>query len=474
MAARKRKQLPRNLPVLIETLGDSGMGCLSIQMEHAQQTRLINVKGALPGEHLTINVMSKKRRQWYALPHEFKTRSEERVPAPCVFFLNCGGCTMQHIKQKAQLEIKNESLLASLAENQVVARHVLSSVTGPSYLYRRRARLGVRYVAAKGRVLIGFREAFGGKIVDMSACMVLAEPFGTSVSVAMLQQLIASLTGYERIPQIELVVSDSESAIIIRHLDPFCEEDLGKLKAFNKNTRVMVFGQAGSYESVKLLFGKSIYTDQRGSISRPQLSYSLPDFGITLFHDVADFVQVNQSINQILVQAAVSGLNLDIHDRILELFCGIGNFSLPMARKVKRVKGLEGDVQLVNRANQNAKLNGLDQVAFFQQVDLYEKLDDQQVQAICRGYNKVLVDPPRSGLGSALQLFNNCHIERLAYISCNPETFASDAAYLLKIGFVLETVRVFDMFPQTSHVETLGIFSFQADNSSIFSGQCFA
>jgi len=444
---RKRKRFPRDLPVTIESLSDKGLGCVELDQEHG--TRTLNVKAALPGEQLIVDVLNKRRGQWYANPKSVKLASEHRINAPCKNFIACGGCTLQHVSQDFQLELKNRNLIRKLDTHNVHFESNLPPVSGPKYLYRRRARLGVKYVAAKQRVLVGFREGFGGKIVDMSECLVLSEPFASQLK--NIQILIAGLSNCDKIPQIELAAGDHDAVIILRHLTEFEIQDYELIEAFHRFTGLQVYSQAGGYESVKLLYGSF----RNGK----NLSYAIPDYGVTIFHAVSDFVQVNNACNLRLINAAVSGLRLCADDQVLELFCGVGNFSLPMARTAGCVLGLEGDEDLVASARQNAQYNGLSGKAQFEKRDLYSTTLDPK--EIARGfclYNKMLVDPPRSGIGTAMRLIESSSVERLAYISCNPETFAMDAASLCDLGFQLESVRVFDMFPQTTHVETLGLF----------------
>ncbi len=466
---RRRKRYPRDLRVTIETLNEKGLGALLVEQEHGPRT--VNVKAALPGENLVIDVITKRRGQWYARPSRVELASVHRVNAPCKNFIACGGCTLQHIDQDYQLEIKNRNLLESLSKYQVAVACNLSPVSGPKYLYRRRARMGVRYVAAKQRVLVGFREGFGGKIVEMSECLILAEPFASQLE--NIQTLIARLNNREKIPQIELAAGDLDAAIILRHLTDFNEQDFALLEQFHRSTGLLVFSQADGYESVKLLFGRP-HTEQNLSnsaeseeqVTAASLSYSIQDYGITIFHKVNDFVQINAECNQHLVGAAVTGLELGVSDRVLELFCGVGNFSLPMARTAGAVLGLEGDAGLVTRATHNARYNGLSGRVQFEQVDLYAPMTEtRQLVGDLELYNKMLIDPPRSGIGGAMALIAASCVVRLAYISCNPESFAKDAAELSALGFTLETVQVFDMFPQTSHVETLGLFRRALNNN---------
>ena len=443
----KRKRFPRDLPVTIESLTAKGLG--SVQLPQAEGTRTLNVKAALPGEHVTVDVLRKRRGQWYANPKSVELASEHRVSAPCKYFIVCGGCALQHVSQNFQLDLKNRNLVHELQEQKVYFESNPPPVSGPKYLYRRRARLGVKYVVAKQRVLVGFREGFGGKVVDMSECLILSEPFASQLK--NIQQLISELSNRDKIPQIELAAGDRDAVIILRHLTGFENQDYALLEAFHRSTGLHVYSQAGGYDSVKLLYGS--YRNEE------VLSYAIPDYGLTIFHAVSDFVQVNIACNLRLIEAAVTGLQLCASDQVLELFCGVGNFSLPMARSAGRVLGLEGDVALVNRARLNARHNGLAGRAQFEIRDLYSTAGESKEFVSGLGsYNKMLVDPPRSGIGTAMQLIQDSKVERIAYISCNPETFAADAARLCELGFQLESVRVFDMFPQTTHVETLGLF----------------
>ncbi|MBV1904869.1 MAG: 23S rRNA (uracil(1939)-C(5))-methyltransferase RlmD [Pseudomonadales bacterium] len=472
MAGRRKKNFPRELPVQINAINDKGLGTVHLEQEHG--TRQLNIKGALPGEKLSVDVLAKRRGQWYGVPHTFQAYSEQRVSPPCQYFLKCGGCSMQHMNQKHQLEAKNRKLIEALEQSGVTPKINRQPVAGPKYLYRRRARMGVKYVRAKERVLVGFREGFGGKIVEMSECLILAEPFSSNLQ--NIQMLIASLSICDRIPQIEMAAGDREAVIILRHLAEFSAVDLELISSFCRSTGIQVYSQSGGYETVTLLCisqksgtpkAESLTQGKSGEVIRPRLDYTIPDYGITIFHDVTDFVQINIEINRRLIEAAICSLDLNTNDRVLDLFCGVGNFSLPMARMAGLVLGLEGDPQLVLRAKENALYNGLSGRAFFEQRDLYADLQVQgNTEILFPDYNKMLVDPPRSGIGAVINHIGASRVERLVYVSCNPKSFAEDAAQLLAFGFILESVRVFDMFPQTTHVETLGLFSRNLANSS--------
>ena len=405
--------------------------------------RDIVVKGALPGETVVARVFGRRQGRVVTICEQVESPAPERVDAPCPLFPRCGGCALQHRHYDAQVEFKSRVLLDALAAAGITPAIVEIPVTGPKLGYRRRARLGVRRLESSGEIFVGFRETFGSRVMRMDACPVLAPPFDRLIGP--LKDAVGALSIADAIAQIEIVRGDTDAGIIIRHLKPLLAADLATLRDFSARHAVRVFGQSGGYETVRLIAPD-------GGTNR--FTYRNDQFGLCFEFEPTDFVQVNAHINEKLVLAVVLGLQIQPGERVVDLFCGIGNFTLAAARRGARVTGVDNDASAVQRARENAQKNELARVASFVCRDLY----DPRQRANGNAYDKVLLDPPRSGAELALDGWVGESVRRIAYVSCNPQTFARDAAALKKRGFECHSVRVFDMFPHTSHVETLGLF----------------
>ena len=434
--SRSRRRLPRQLELRVESTEKDGAGIAWFKRNNLPP-RKVRVKGVPAPTRLAVDVISRRKGEWYALPSEQFSDISRNISCP--HFFRCGGCSLQHLSTEQQLELKQQGVLDALAEQGVTAGNISSPVSGPRYLYRRKARLGVRFVPGKGGIVIGFRESFNGRVALLENCQVLAQPFQNMIP--LLRKTLNQLSVRERIPQLELVAGDKAAALVIRHLDPFSSADLELLSRCSSQLKLTVYTQDAGADSIQPLN------------TEVELGYRLTREGLYLKFHPADFVQVNASVNELLVDAAMSLLNIEREDRLLDLFCGLGNFSLPAARRGCRVTGIEVSTEMVHRAHQNAVLNGLSgRIRFFAE-DLYSQ------PLTCLGeYNKVLLDPPRSGAGECLEHLESSPIERVVYVSCYPRSFASDAAALSNRGFQLSQVGIFDMFPHTTHVETLGLF----------------
>lgn len=426
---------PRQIELTIESLSEDGLG-------HGRfEGREVLVRNSLPGETVSAVVRKRRRGFWYATAQPPAVESPLRQPAPCPFYPRCGGCVMQHVDYGVQLEHKTAVLNAQLAAHAVTPQLWRNPVSGPRFYYRHKARLGVRRVGDE--VLAGFREGFSNRVVRMDDCMTLALPFAR-----MLGDLRSTLGGMSepaRLPQVELTAGDRAFAVILRHL---CELDAGDhalLRGFAQRTGMRVYLQPGGYDSVHPL-------DESGH--GPYLSYANPDFGLNYEFLPTDFTQVNPAVNRALVRAALLALAPRPDTTAVDLFCGIGNFSLALARSGVRVVGLESAPGAVSRARQNAAGNALAQRTEFAVADLYDETSGELPEA-----DYLLLDPPRSGAGPNLERWaGSARLEKIVYVSCNPHTFAADAARLAALGYTLQEVGVFDMFPHTSHIETLGLF----------------
>jgi 23S rRNA (uracil1939-C5)-methyltransferase len=435
-----KRQGPRVVDLEIETLGADGFGVARFERHP------VHVKGALPGEVVSARVVRRRRGDWYALPEQWLVTVGTHAKPACDAFMRCGGCSMQHLTAEGQLALKQRWLLDQLEATGISAKTTLAPVRGPLYYYRRRARLAVRSVRDTGELLVGFRESFGNRVARLKSCCVLKQPFSDELPA--LAEVIAGLEARESIPQIEVAVGDDAAAMVLRHVHPLSAADHRALVRYQARTPIHVLCQPNGYDSIVDLAGAP----------PPELSYRIDAFGVSLSFHAVDFIQVNGPINADLVECAIDWLEIERGDRVLDLFCGIGNFTLPLARRGAAALGLEGADDLVQRGRANARRNGLERMVRFETADLYAQPLDATVKTAFEGVRKVLLDPPRTGAGAILGPLGGSKVERIAYVSCHPISFARDAAMLAKFGFALSKVRVFDMFPHTTHVETLGVF----------------
>ena len=444
--ARRRKKLPQEpVSAKIESLSHEGRGIAHVG------GKTVFVNGALPGEDALFQY--KKQRPKYDEAHalEITNPAAERVDAKCEFFGLCGGCSLQHMQHDFQIEHKQSVLMEQLTHiGKVKPKSVIPPLTGPQWGYRRKARLGVKYVEKKERVLVGFREKYSPFIADMNSCEVLHPSVASLIEP--LQLLITELSLIKQIPQIEVAVGDDVIALIFRHLSELTDEDKEKLKSFAEHHQVDIYLQSGGLDSVVPLEG---FTPR-------QLSYEIPEFDLTMNFLPIDFTQVNTEINRAMVPRALELLEVNSEDRVLDLFCGIGNFTLPLARKAAIVLGIEGEHSLVERAKQNAELNNISNVEF-RAIDLAnEQLFDEMLnEDFLKGeFNKLLLDPARNGAREVIEKMNLKLVEKIVYVSCNPATLARDAGILVNDkDFKLEQAGIMDMFPHTTHVESIAVFS---------------
>jgi 23S rRNA (uracil1939-C5)-methyltransferase len=432
--------VPREIEVHVDALSVDGLGEGSFAEPHVAERR-VAVRNALPGETVTVRVLKRRRGRWFGEAAMPVQASPLRRPAPCAAYPRCAGCVLQHLDHAAQLAHKQRVLLACLAEHGVTPASVRAPVAGPQFHYRYKARLGVRLVG--GQLLVGFREGFSNRIVRMTDCKTLALPFANALPA--LQRTLAGLAQPHRIPQVELAAGDHSFAVIVRHLDALDAADRARLQQFSADRGFLVYLQGAGYDSVVPLDGQQ---------DQAFLTYDNVDYGLSYEFLPTDFTQVNPYINRALVRAAMLALRPRSGAGAIDLFCGIGNFSLVLARLGLRVRGFEASAAAVERAQHNARRNGVDALAEFAVADLYDSRCPDLSEA-----EYLVLDPPRSGAGGNLSRWlAGPQLERVAYVSCNPRTFASDAAVLQQAGFALQQVGVFDMFPHTAHIETLGLF----------------
>ena len=422
----------------IESLDHEGRGIAHVD------GKAIFVDGALPGEQVTFRRTRRQRRHDEAVIVEVLRAAPERVIPRCQHFGVCGGCSLQHLDHSAQLAAKGRIVADALARiGGITPATWLPPLAGPIFGYRRRARLGCKFVDKKGKVLVGFRERGSPLLADLAACEVLAAPVGALV--AALAELVGSLEIRRRVAQIEVAVGDNATALVLRVLEDPAPEDFERLRAFEARHRVALYLQRGGLDTVQAL-----------SPPVEPLRYQLAGLPAGLEFAPTDFIQVNGALNDLMVARAIELLDPRPSDRALDLFCGLGNFSLPLARRTATVDGVEGDSALVTRARANAARNGIGN-AFFHAANLAAEM--QAGEWASARYDLVVLDPPRAGAREILPVATSSRPRRLIYVSCHSGSFARDAGILSgQLGYRLAAAGIMDMFPQTSHVETIALF----------------
>jgi 23S rRNA (uracil1939-C5)-methyltransferase len=403
----------------VEALDDAGRGVVHIDGSP------VLVEGALTGERVICRPR-KRRRQ-----------------------VHQADCRLQHMPADAQLALKQQNLLRALDEHaHLEPDALLEPLTGPSTAYRRRARLGVKYVPGKGGTLVGFREKNGAKLAELGACAILESRVGDAIQD--IRRTLDELDVRHRIPQLEVAMGDTGTALILRHLEPLSQGDRNLLVKFARERDWQLYLQPGGPDSVHALW----------PAEPPPLSYTLPDFDLSFEFLPTDFIQINAAVNHALVRAAVDHLDVHADSRVLDLFCGIGNFTLAVARRAASVTGVEGDAALVSRALGNARRNQLDNVSFVG-ADLSRV--DGQWDWWREEWHRLLLDPPRSGASEVLNALGGPPggqlPQRIVYVSCNPDTLARDAGLLVhEKGYRLRRACVVDMFPHTTRCEAIAVF----------------
>lgn len=404
------------------------------------------VPGALAGEEVAFQRRRRRRNYDEGVLLEVRRASPDRVTPACEYFGRCGGCSLQHLAPDAQLAMKQATLLDSLGRIASVAPgELLAPVLGAIWGYRRKARLAVRHVERKGRVLVGFREAEKPWVVDMLTCAT-AEP-AISRLIEPLSVLVGRLSIRARLPQVEATVADNATALVFRVLDPPTPADRDELLAFAGSQGVRVYLQPGNPESVVPLDPAIAWDD---------LHYRLPAFDLTLTFGPTDFIQVHGEVNRLMVDQALRLLAPAAGDRVLDLYCGIGNFTLPLARRAAEVTGLEGAAAAVRRGRHNATLADLPNARFVEADLAGAGVEGAWTR---ERFDLVLLDPPRTGAAELLPALGRIGARRIVYVSCHPGTLARDAGLLVREhGYRLASAGIMDMFPHTSHVESMALF----------------
>ena len=433
-------KITSNMIVDILSLDHEGHGIARID------GKVTFVDGALAGEQVEINVYRQHAKYNSANAVAILKASAQRTTPRCQYFGRCGGCSMQHLEPSAQVAAKQRVLEDNLAHiGKVKAEIILPALHGPSWNYRSRARLSARLVDKKGGVLVGFREKRSSYIVDMTSCEILTPD--VSRLLQPLRELTVQFSNADRIPQIEIAVGEHITVLVFRLLAPWSDDDSAKVRAFAEQHGVQVWEQSKGPETVRPFWPKTA----------PELSYSMPEFGLVMPFKPIDFTQVNTAINRALVSRAMRLLQPQPGERIADLFCGLGNFTLPIATSGADVVGIEGNAELVARARENALHNQLPNAHFA--VDNLFEMTSEKFAALGH-FDKLLIDPPRSG---AIELINalpdSDGPHRIVYVSCDPATLARDAEALChNKGYRLAAAGVANMFPHTAHVESIALF----------------
>jgi 23S rRNA (uracil1939-C5)-methyltransferase len=402
--------------------------------------KVVFVEGALPGEEVDFQVLRKKSSFEIGRLTKVLGGASSRQTPRCPHFGVCGGCSLQHTDARTQMAAKQRWLEENLARiGKVEPQTLLPIVYGEDWHYRRRARLGARYVPKKGGAMVGFREKRSSYITDMRECHVL--PREISDLILPLRSLVEALSIRARLPQIEVAAGDDATVLVIRHLDPLHGDDESLIRSFAQKHAISIWLQPGGPDSAH-----PFHPRESG------LHYELPEFGLRLAFRPTDFTQVNHGVNRILVSRAVRLLDPQPGERIADLFCGLGNFSLPLATRGAQVIGFEGSRDLVERARQNAALNGL--AVQFEVMNLVQPNLDPYAP-----FDKLLIDPPREGAVEIVKALPAAWPRRIVYVSCDPATLARDAGVLVHAkGFRLAAAGVVNMFPHTAHVESIALF----------------
>ena len=437
--------------LFIKSLDMDARGVGHMENEDGSQGKVVFVEGALPGETVSFTSFKKKKNWEMARMDALHHESPMRVQPKCVHFEMCGGCSMQHLEPTAQVAIKQRVLEDNLQHiGKVRPLTVMRPLYGPTWGYRYRARLSVRHVAKKDAVLVGFKEKKSIFVADIQSCQIL--PKHVSDLLLPLRALIGSLTLFNQIPQIEVAIGEGATALVLRIMAPLAGDDDVKLKAFADRHKIQFWLQTKGPETAAPYYP----LDQ-------ELHYLLPEFGIKMPFKPVDFTQVNHYINRVLVVKALRLLEVQPEDRVADLFCGLGNFTLPLATQAREVVGIEGATSLTERALDNAKANGLSDKTTFYTRNLFEVTAAHLIEL--GKFDRMLVDPPRDGamaLSEALVELSQTRADllpkRIVYVSCSPSTLARDAGILVNAGYVLNKAGVVNMFPHTSHVESMAVF----------------
>lgn len=443
MSRHRKPRGVQNSPLMeatIESLTLEGQGVAHVD------GKIVFIDGALPGEQVTFRYTSHKQKHDEGKVETILTPSPERVEPRCPHFGICGACSWQHIALEAQIQHKQQAMLDQLKRiGKVEPETVYAPLAAEGWGYRRKARLGARWVRKKDKALVGFREKDGGFLADLSRCEILHPSIGERLTD--FQALVGSMEARETIPQIEIAVGDNATALVVRHMEPLSAGDTAKLLDFAREFDFQLYLQPKGPETVHCLYPDS-----------PELYYEHPQFNTRVNFAPLDFFQVNQPLNRQMVARAVELLDPQADETVLDLFCGLGNFTLPLARKAAQVIGVEGDMAMVERARAAAHANGIHNTDYYACNLMGEDLG-REPWLKKHAYAKILLDPPRAGAKEIIAHVGKLKAKRIVYVSCDPATLARDAGELVHThGYRLVGAGVMDMFPHTSHVESIAVF----------------
>ncbi|HEX4870159.1 MAG TPA: 23S rRNA (uracil(1939)-C(5))-methyltransferase RlmD [Moraxellaceae bacterium] len=439
MSRREKIKARPPVELTIESLSHEGRGLARLE------GKTLFVEGALPGETVRASYVMTHKKYDELRTVEVLSASADRVEPPCPHFSVCGGCSLQHLARPAQIAFKQGVLAEQFRHFGGLAPEAwLEPLVDPEPAYRRKARLGVKYVIKKEALLVGFREKQSNFLADIQGCHVLDTRIASQFMA--LRAVIRGLSRFDQIAQIEVAAGDAEVALVFRHMAPLPPEDIAALVAFSRERDWQLYLQPGGVDSVHKVWPE-------GGADR--LHYALPDFGLELAFHPMDFTQVNAGINRRMVKLALDLLDPQPGERVLDLFSGLGNFTLPLATRAGSVIGVEGSQAMADRGLENARANGLGNVAFHAQ----DLTADFSAQPWARqGFDRLLIDPPRSGAEEVVRYLPKFGAKRVVYVSCNPATLARDAGLLKEAGYRLRLAGVMDMFPHTTHVESIAVF----------------
>jgi 23S rRNA (uracil1939-C5)-methyltransferase len=425
---------------LIESIAHEGVGVAHVD------GKVTFIDGGVTGERVEFSRRRSRGNFDLGTVTQVLTESSQRVTPRCRYFGVCGGCAMQHVEPTAQVAAKQRVLEDNLERlGKVKPEQVLPPVQGEAWGYRNRARLSVHYVAKKGGVLVGFHERRSSFVADTLSCEVL--PPHVSRMIPDLREMFTSMKLRERLPQLELAVGEEVTVLVLRNLEPLPEEDAEKLRAFADRHGIQWWLQPKGPDTAHPFY----------PLEAPALDYRLPEFGLSLRYRPIEFTQVNAGVNRILVKRAFDLLDPRPGERVGDLFCGLGNFSLALATSGAHVTGIEGSPSLVQRAIENARINGLEANTSFIAHDLYA--DAPGALAALGPVDKLLIDPPRDGAVEICKGLPDAGPSRIVYVSCSPATLSRDAGILVNVkGYRLAAAGVVNMFPHTGHVESIALF----------------
>ena len=429
-----KNQILKNL--LIEKVDYRGQGIAYLK------NKPVFIDGALGGELVDVQLLESKKRYSKAIIKKINQVSDLRIEARCPHYHECGGCSLQHINHQTQIEMKSDGLISLFKRFAKQAPSELAkSVVDQPWAYRRTARFGLQYDKKSKQLVMGFRRALSNELIDQKTCPVLLPQL--EVLILPLKALLNSLQGKMNLGHIELILSDQGVVVLLRNLKALVKDDVQLIEQFSVEYRLNFFTQDDKHQLTCL----------KGT---DKLTYQLAEWDCSLTFSPTDFLQVNSNINQSMVAQAIDWLALTKDDIVLDLFCGLGNFTLPIAKKATKVVGVEGIQKMVDRASQNATLNNITNATFFQ-ADLSADNVDKQSWAK-QSFNKVLLDPARAGAQACMLFIAKLKPSHIVYVSCDPMTLARDSQLLLEKGYKLDKLGLLDMFPQTAHMESMALF----------------